>query len=131
LELSNHATGLLSVSWSPHIHDNMSIVLEIEGTNGKVIFNGEKLKIFFENDNFPSGYEKGWNEKYVSELTNQVNFYLKGEEYSAQIDYFIQTVLGIEPNHINTFESALITNKALLLLNNALKVYDGKSFIWR
>ena len=31
---------------------------------------------------------KGWTIRYTTDLTDEVWFYLRGEEYSAQIDYF-------------------------------------------
>ena len=34
----------------------------------------------------PDGYQHGWNVRYTTELTEPVGFYLRGEEYSAQID---------------------------------------------
>jgi scyllo-inositol 2-dehydrogenase (NADP+) len=41
----------------------------------------------------------GWNVRYTTELTQPVWFYVRGEEYSAQIDHFVQC--------INTGASAL------------------------
>ncbi len=32
------------------------------------------------------GYQTGWNVRYTTELTEPVWFYLRGEEYSAQLD---------------------------------------------
>ena len=34
----------------------------------------------------------GWTVRYTTDLTDEVWFYLRGEEYSAQIDYFAQSV---------------------------------------
>jgi hypothetical protein len=67
---------------------------------------------------FPKGYSKGWNVKYVTDLTEEVNFYLRGEEYSAQIDYFIKSVLGENNRSINTFESAWKADKSISLIKN-------------
>ena len=38
------------------------------------------------------GVDKGWTVRYTTDLTEEVWFYLRGEEYSAQIDYFVQSV---------------------------------------
>ena len=131
LELSNKVTGILSVNWSDDTYRKMSTSVTIIGTKGKIISDANELKVFFKNDDCPTGYTKGWNVKYVTELTDQVDFYLRGEEYSAQIDYFIKAVLGEAPNTVNTFESAWLTDRAISIIkNNSKKVSDGKNIVW-
>ena len=61
-------------------------------------------------------YTKGWNVKYITDLTDQVNFNLRGEEYSAQIDYFVDAVLKRKPNNVNTFQQAMQTDKVIELI---------------
>ncbi|MGB5553560.1 MAG: hypothetical protein WBM83_02800, partial [Flavobacteriaceae bacterium] len=56
-----------------------------------------------------------------TDLTDQVDFYLRGEEYSAQIDYFVKAVEGKVPNTINTFKSAWQTDKAISIIKNNAK----------
>ena len=40
----------------------------------------------------PTGYQTGWNVRYTTELTEPVGFYLRGEEYSAQLDHFVRRI---------------------------------------
>ncbi len=42
----------------------------------------------------PDGYRAGWNVRYTTELTEPIWFYLRGEEYSAQLDAFVGAVAG-------------------------------------
>jgi len=95
----------------------MTTSVTVSGTKGKIISDANELKVYFR-ENCPEGYTKGWNVKYVTDLTDEVDFYLRGEEYSAQIDYFIRAIKGEVKNDINTFESALMTDKALNLIRN-------------
>jgi hypothetical protein len=44
---------------------------------------------------------------------------LRGEEYSAQLDYFIKAIKGVKSNTINNFSSAWATDKAISLIKNA------------
>lgn len=132
LELSNETTGLLSVNWSDSTYRKMSTSITVIGKKGKIIADANELKVFFHDNDCPDGYAKGWNVKYVTDLTEQVDFYLRGEEYSAQIDYFINAVKGKVPNTINTFRSAWFTDKAISIIqNNSKKVSDGKNLVWR
>ena len=43
------------------------------------------------------GTGEGWTVRYTTDLTEEVWFYLRGEEYSAQIDYFAQSVERAPP----------------------------------
>ncbi len=96
----------------------MSTSITIMGTEGKIESDANELKVYFKGNKFPKGYSKGWNVKYVTDLTDEVDFYLRGEEYSAQIDYFIKSVTGEEKNEVNTFDSAWRTDKSISLIKN-------------
>ena len=112
------ASGVISVNWSDETYRKMSTSITIIGTDGKIESDANELKVYFKGDKLPKGYSKGWNVKYVTDLTEEVNFYLRGEEYSAQIDYFIKSVKGENSNDINTFDSAWKTDKSISLIKN-------------
>lgn len=118
LELSDKTTGMLSVNWSDETYRKMSTSITINGEKGKIISDANELKVYFKDDHCPEGYSKGWNVKYVTDLTPQVDFYLRGEEYSAQVDYFINAVIGNVPNNINNFQSAWLTDRAISIIKN-------------
>jgi predicted dehydrogenase len=111
-------SGVISVNWSDDTYRKMSTSVTIIGTEGKIISDANELKVFFKGDKLPKGYSKGWNVKYVTDLTEEVNFYLRGEEYSAQIDYFIKSVSAENSSDINTFDSAWKTDKSISLIKN-------------
>ena len=119
LELSSGLSGVLSVNWSDDTYRKMSTSITISGTKGKVISDANELKVHLKGENLMNGYSKGWNVKYITELTDEVDFYLRGEEYSAQIDYFLKAVLKKVPNTINTFESAYNTDNAIAIIKKS------------
>lgn len=118
VSIESGVSGVISVNWSDETYRKMTTSITIIGTEGKIVSDANELKIFFKGDRLPEGYSKGWNVKYVTDLTEEVNFYLRGEEYSAQIDYFINSVKGETKNDTNTFESAWKTDKAISLIRN-------------
>ncbi|MFT3680264.1 MAG: Gfo/Idh/MocA family oxidoreductase [Ferruginibacter sp.] len=120
LEMQSGQTGLLSVNWSDDTYRKMSTSITLVGTKGKLITDANELKVFFREET-PAGYSKGWNVKYITDLQEGVDFYLRGEEYSAQMDYFIKAVEGKVPNNINTFASAANTDKAISIIRNSSK----------
>ena len=89
LFLDNGLNGLLSVNWSDETYRKMSTQITIIGTEGKIIVDAQEFKIYLKNENKKFNLDKGWTIKYITDLTAPVNFYLRGEEYSSQIDYFI------------------------------------------
>jgi len=55
------------------------------------------------------GFSQGWNVRYTTELTRPVWFYVRGEEYSAQIDHFVQCI-ETATTPITNFRSASDTS---------------------
>jgi predicted dehydrogenase len=121
LEMQSGQTGLLSVNWSDDTYRKMSTSITLVGTNGKLVSDANELKVFFKEDNAMAGYSKGWNVKYITDLQEQVDFYLRGEEYSAQLDYFVKAAKGEVPNNINNFASAANTDKAISIIRKNSK----------
>lgn len=120
LELSTKLTGVLLVNWSDETYRKMSTSITIMGSKGKIICDANELKIHFKTSECPSGYTKGWNVKYITDLAQPVDFYLRGEEYSAQIDYFINAIEKKVPNSINNFQSAWHTDKVISLIKKSI-----------
>lgn len=116
LTLDNGLSGQLSVNWSDETHRKMTTSITILGKKGKIIADATELKVYLKEDDIKSGLEKGWTVKYVTDLTESVNYYLRGEEYSAQIDHFIASVKAGNTNGKITFRNALVTDNLINLL---------------
>jgi predicted dehydrogenase len=98
LTLDSGVSGVLSVNWSDETYRKMSTSLVVMGASAR-----ENL-------------EKGWTIKYITDLAIPVDFYLRGEEYSAQIDHFVQCVLKKQQTEINSFAQALKTDETIDLI---------------
>jgi predicted dehydrogenase len=129
LETKHKITGVLSVNWSEDTYRKMSTSITINGSDGKMIVDATELKVYFKNKNTPSGYTKGWNVKYITDFDKKINYYLRGEEYTLQLDYFINSIKGNVPNNINNFESALLTDTIISKIKNNYKIHEQNS-IW-
>ena len=53
--------------------------------------------------------------RYTTDLSDEVWYYLRGEEYSAQIDYFVQSILAGRRDGENSFRSALQTDRVVAM----------------
>jgi predicted dehydrogenase len=116
LTLSDGLTGQLSVNWSDETHRKMTTSITILGKNGKIIADATELKVYLKEDHKKTGFEKGWTTKYITDLTENVDYYLRGEEYSAQIDHFISCVKTKSTVSTSSFKSALVTDELIALL---------------
>jgi hypothetical protein len=94
----------------------MSTQITVLGTEGKIITDAQEMKIYLKNENRELGLEKGWNMRYITDLTEPVAFNLRGEEYSAQVDYFAKQIKAENTSNVNSFASALSTDKVIELL---------------
>ena len=118
LILDSGLSGCISVNWSDETYRKMSTSLMIIGDHGKIICDATEIKIYLKEENKKENLPKGWSIKYITELAMPVNFYLRGEEYSAQIDYFISNIKNKQSGEINTFEQALYTDRVIEMLKN-------------
>ncbi|MGN6196979.1 MAG: Gfo/Idh/MocA family protein [Ginsengibacter sp.] len=123
LILDSGISGQLSVNWSDESYRKMSTQITILGKKGKIIADATEVKIFLKEDNKSLGLTKGWTAKDITSLTENVNFYLRGEEYSSQVNYFINCIVSKNLNNKSSFKNAIDTDETISLL---LKDTTGK-----
>lgn len=120
LGLRNGLSGVLLVNWSDETYRKMSTTLTVTGKKGKIICDATEIKIYLKEPCDPEKLDKGWTIKYITDLALPVQFYLRGEEYSAQIDYFIDCIINKTKPVYNSFEQALFTDIVIeMIINNA------------
>lgn len=120
LRFPNDITAQLSVNWSDESHRKMTTKISMTGTNGRLYADRQECQLYLraEAPDLP-GYTKGWNVKYTTELTKDPWFYLRGEEYSNQIDDFVSAVRdGKASAGENDFRSAAITDKSITMIQD-------------
>jgi predicted dehydrogenase len=116
ITLENGISGVLSVNWSDETYRKMSTSITVLGKKGKIICDATEIKIYLKEENQVEKLGKGWTIKYITDFAIPVNFYLRGEEYSAQIDNFIDCISSKKQTDINSFEQGLNTDRVIELL---------------
>ena len=113
------ASGQLCVNWSDESFRKMSTKISVWGTNGRVTADRQECQVYLREPHagLPD-VGKGWTVRYTTDLSDEVWFYLRGEEYSAQIDYFVQSIKARRLDGENTFRSALETDQVLEMIVN-------------
>lgn len=120
---SDGKTGQIASNWSDDSYRKMSTKLTIWGTNGKIAADRQEVQVYLrDRPNEKLNLNKGWNTRYTTELTEDVWYYLRGEEYSSQIDHFVQHIKAGRSDTRSTFRSALETD-----LVAAMMIKDAES----
>jgi predicted dehydrogenase len=105
--------GNLLVNWSDPSYRKPAYHFEVLGRKGKLIADLHAYKIFFRETPSFDGFTEGWNQRYVTDVFESVRFYLRGYEFTRQLDYFVDCVLEKHPNQICTFQHAFKTDMVI------------------
>lgn len=117
LRFTNGVTAQVSVNWCDDSVRKMTTKMTVWGDGGRINVDRQELQLFTNGKSvIPEGYNKGWTVKYITELTPNVNYYLRGEEYSAQIEGFLRAIQAGDGRAINNFSSAAETDYTLELI---------------
>jgi predicted dehydrogenase len=117
LHFADGASGQLCVNWSDESFRKMSTKISVWGTNGRLTADRQECQLYLrDTDAALPGVQKGWTVRYTTDLTDPVWFYLRGEEYSAQIDYFAASIAAKRCDGENNFESALGADRVVAML---------------
>ena len=110
---NNGMTGQLIANWSDASYRKTVYKIEILGKKGKITADLHAYKVFLDEEGSNNGFSKGWNARYITDYSDSVRFYVRGNEFTRQLDYFIDCILGKETNNIATFADALIADRII------------------
>lgn len=110
-------TAQLSVNWSDESQRKMTTKMTLWGPHGRIYADRQEMHVYLRDTApVPPGYRVGWNVRYTTDLTENTWFYLRGEEYSAQLDGFVRRVQARETSGTNDFGSAAETDQVIALI---------------
>lgn len=123
---SNGFKGQLATNWSDETHRKMSVKLIFWGKNGRINVDRQEIQVYVRSLAEPfEDFKQGWNVRYTTELTQPVSFYVRGEEYSAQIDHFVQCI-NEGRQALSSFRTASDTTLvASMMLRDAAKPHTA------
>ena len=105
---ANGVSGQLCINWSDETQRKMSMRVEAWGSKGKLNADRQECQVHVRGE--------GWSVRYTTDLTPPVRYYVRGEEFSAQMDHFVDRVAGRSSEEVNDFASALETDLVLEML---------------
>jgi scyllo-inositol 2-dehydrogenase (NADP+) len=112
------STAQIVANWSDESQRKMTTKVTLWGTNGRIYADRQEIQVYLRDTaRIPAGYQAGWNVRYTTELSEAPWFYLRGEEYSAQLDSFVQRVIAGETKGENDFASAAVTDRVISMIS--------------
>lgn len=118
-DYGNGVSGQLTTNWSDTTYRKMTTRITISGKKGKIIADRQEIRVFMTSGHTFEDYGEGWTIKYITGLQKGVWYYLRGEEYSAQIATFAENVKSKNLEGENTFASAYATDEVLDMIQKA------------
>lgn len=113
-----NGTAQIISNWSDESQRKMTTKISLWGEHGKIYADRQEIQVYLRDTApLPEGYHAGWNVRYTTELTEAPWFYLRGEEYSAQLDSFVKRVIAREVDGMNDFASAAVTDRVISLIS--------------
>ncbi len=132
-------TGTIAVNWSDETFRKPANIIKIMGTHGKIIADKHAYKIYLKNTANLNGFKPGWNTRYITDFGESVRFYLRGNEFTRQLDYFVDCIEGRVKGNVASFAEGLktdilmeeITKDASRSVAQSISVSDGPTVLRR
>ena len=93
----NGITGTIMVNWSDETYRKPTNIVKVFGTEGKIIADKHMYKLFLKKDRDELGFNKGWNTRYITDFAKSVRVYVRGNEFTRQLDYFVECIEKGQP----------------------------------
>lgn len=103
------ASGTIYINWSDESYRKPTNKMEIFGTKGKIIADQHSLKIYLKEANKERNLREGWNTLYITDLFEQVPFYVRGNEFTRQLYHFVDCIQDNKIKNICSFEEGVKT----------------------
>ncbi|MBW4025339.1 MAG: Gfo/Idh/MocA family oxidoreductase [Proteobacteria bacterium] len=117
LFLAGGVTGQIAANWSEDSHRKMSTKMSFWGTNGRLTVDRQETQLYVRDPSVASiPLKAGWTMSYTTGLSENQAFYLRGEEYSAQIDHFVRAIASGDTDTVSTFATAVATDRVAAMM---------------
>jgi scyllo-inositol 2-dehydrogenase (NADP+) len=104
--------GTIYVNWSDESYRKPTNKIELFSAQGKILADQHSVKIYMKSDNAEFNLRKGWNTIYITDVAENVPFYVRGNEFTRQLYHFVDC-LKTGKNSECSFEDATITQEII------------------
>jgi scyllo-inositol 2-dehydrogenase (NADP+) len=113
-------SGQVSVNWADETIRKMTTSLTLWGDGGKISVDRQEIRVYIgDKGKISAGYRPKWTIRNITDLTPHPAFYLRGEEYSAQLEGFVTAMNDPAAGYVNDFTSGAETDHTLGMIREA------------
>jgi predicted dehydrogenase len=130
----NGVRGNLLVNWSDPTYRKPAYHFEVLGRKGKIIADLHAYKVFFQENPEKEGFTQGWNQKYITDFAEPVDYYLRGYEFTRQLEHFVNCILEKTVSDVCSFKDGYITDSIIERIRQDAersRGEDGQNHLWR
>ncbi|MDJ0928069.1 MAG: Gfo/Idh/MocA family oxidoreductase [Gammaproteobacteria bacterium] len=113
LEYGNGCLGEIAVNWSDMSYRKPANVVTAIGKDGKLIADRYVLKLFLRHARPDLGFHEGWNTKYITDIAKPVRVYVRGNEFTNQLDDFVAAIADGRATTRCSFADAAIVDRIM------------------
>jgi predicted dehydrogenase len=132
-------SGSIMANWSDETFRKPTNIVRIVGTDGKIIADKHAYKLYLKTAHQGNGFEQGWNTRYITDFAKSVRFYVRGNEFTRQLDYFIDCIEHRNLDNVASFAEGFktdllieeITKDAARSLAQTTAAYSGSAVLRR
>lgn len=111
-------SGTVTVNWSDESYRKPTNIVSFFGTEGRIIADKHAYKIYLRKGQSRNGFHEGWNTRYITDFAKSVRVYVRGNEFTRQLDYFVDAILNKNMNNCAGFVEGYKTD---MLMESILK----------
>jgi len=105
--------GTIHVNWSDASYRKPTNIVKIFGTKGRIVADKHAYKVYLREPSPEHGFNEGWNTRYITEFAESVRFYVRGNEFTRQLDYFVDCIGKKEFDNTASFAEAHKTDSVM------------------
>jgi predicted dehydrogenase len=99
-------SGTILANWSDETFRKPANVVTIMGTKGKIVADKHAYRLYLKEGADRNGFHKGWNTRYITDFAQSVRFYVRGNEFTRQLDHFVDCIEGKADGTVADFAQA-------------------------
>jgi len=92
LRYQSGLVGSLYVNWSDASYRKPTNRIEVFGKAGKLTADQYGLKVYLNEASPQHNLRAGWNSRYITDLFSSVPFFVRGIEFTAQLNHFVECI---------------------------------------
>ena len=104
--------GTLHVNWSDASCRKPAYRINIETSKGRIVADQHAYKVF-RCESAGRHRVNAWNTVYITDIAQPVRMYVRGNEFTRQLDYFIDSVILNRTKGISGFDSAMEVDRVI------------------